>query len=356
MSGCAGLPRPDCAPSPKPGEIGTICGFHGPEDLEYVRKSGLIVVSNLRLPGRLGQGGGFLSGFEPGSEDPQVLRLWPAGPGKESLVEPEPSLGDPSCTEPPPPEAFAPHGITSLLVDGERQLLYAIGHRVGGASREAVEIFEMRGRGPATVLAWKACIPTPGEIQANDVVVDLDGRLVVSNYQPSGSIRHTLAAGLFGSKTGNVLTWTPVAGWQPVPGTEASMANGIALTRRGENVMFAEMMTGKVRRVPLDGGGGAIELDLGGNPDNFTETPRGTLLLATHTDGAMFMLCAFGRSPCETGWSVSEIDPDTLAVREVFRHDGTKVGAIATALEVDGTLYVGSVFDDRIGVVRFDGT
>jgi hypothetical protein len=79
------------------------------------------------------------------------------------------------------------------------------------------------------------------------------------------------------------------------------------------------------------------------------------LLLATHTDGAAFMLCALGRSPCTTGWSVSEIDPDTLAVREVYRHDGSVVGAIATALEVDGVLYVGSVFDDRVGVVRFGG-
>jgi hypothetical protein len=75
------------------------------------------------------------------------------------------------------------------------------------------------------------------------------------------------------------------------------------------------------------------------------------LLIATHTGGAAFMLCRFGRLPCATSWEVWEMDPETLAMHKVIAHDGSIVGAIATALEVDGVLYLGSVFDDRIGVV-----
>jgi hypothetical protein len=349
LPACGGTPRPDCAPPAGIGEIGTICGFQGPEDLEYVRKVGLVVVSNMRHGGRLGSGGGFLAAFEPGVE-PTVVRLWPTS--DPPAADPSPDLGDPACTEPPPATGFAPHGLTSRLVDGHRQLLYVVGHRGSRGSREAVEIFEMRGRGADTVLEWKACVPTPGRIQANDVALTPDGDIVISNYQPSGSMRHMILAALLRRPTGDVRTWNHGDGWQIVPGTEALMANGVAVTRRGENVLFAETMTGKLHRVPIAGGGGGISIEIGGNPDNLTRTPRDTLLLATHTQGAAFMLCMFGRAPCTTSWIVTEIDPDTLATRDVLTHDGAIVGAVATALEVDDLLFLGSVFDDRVGVVR----
>ena len=92
-------------------------------------------------------------------------------------------------------------------------------------------------------------------------------------------------------------------------------------------------------------------MDIGGNPDNLTWTPRGTLLLATHTAGSRFMLCALGARPCTTGWAVYEVDPVTLAATLVVEHDGTDLGAVATALEADGVIYLGSVYDDRIGAI-----
>jgi hypothetical protein len=348
--GCAdGRQRPPCRPPAAAGEIGSICGFHGPEDLEYVRRTGVIVVSNLRLDGRLGEGGGFLSGFEPG-EAPAVVRLWPTASG--APAQPAPELGDPACIEPPPAESFSPHGITSTALEDGRVLLYVAAHASAGRSREAIEIFEMRGRGHDTTLVWNACIPTAGAIQANDVVLTPDGTVIVSNYQPDGSMRHMLLAALFGMRSGNVMAWSSATGWRVVPSTEAELANGVAVARRGENVLFAETMTGVIHRVPLAGGGGGIDVEIGGNPDNFTQTPRGTLLVATHTAGAAFLACRLGRRPCKTTWSVYEIDPDTLATRKVIDHDGSVVGAVATALEVEGLLYFGSVFDDRIGVMR----
>ena len=63
------------------------------------------------------------------------------------------------------------------------------------------------------------------------------------------------------------------------------------------------------------------------------------------------MPCAFGRQPCRSGWAVYEIDPVTLAARPVLEHDGEDLGAVATALEVNGRIYLGAVFDDRVGTV-----
>jgi hypothetical protein len=344
-----GLERPPCRPPAAAGALGSICGFHGPEDLEYVRRAGLVVVSNLRLDGAVGEGGGFLAAFEPG-EAPKVVRLWPGPTG--TPAEPEPELGDPACTTPPPAEGFSPHGLTSATLENDRVVLYVAGHASEGRSREAIEIFELRGRGTDSTLTWKACIPTADAIQANDVALTPDGNVIVSNYQPDGSLRHTIFAALFGVRSGNVMEWSRDPGWRVIPTTEAQLANGVAVTRRGETVLYTETMTGRVHRVPIAGGGGGIDVDIGGNPDNLTRTPRGTLLVATHTGGAAFMACRFGRTPCTTSWAVYEIDPDTLATRKVLDHDGSVVGAVATALEVDGLLYFGSVFDDRVGVMR----
>jgi hypothetical protein len=231
-------------------------------------------------------------------------------------------------------------------------MLYVAGHASAGRSREAIEIFELRGRGTESTLTWRACIPTADAIQANDVALTPDGNVIVSNYQPDGGLRHTIFAALFGRPSGNVMEWSRDTGWRVIPATEAQLANGVAVTRRGETVLYAETMTGRVHRVPVAGGGGGIDVEIGGNPDNFTRTPRGTLLIASHTGGVAFMACRFGRTPCTTSWAVYEIDPDTLATRKVLDHDGSVVGAVATALEVDDLLYFGSVFDDRVGVMR----
>jgi hypothetical protein len=308
----------------------------------------LIVVSNLRFGGILGEEGGYFSAFVPGVTA-EPFRLWPRDDDPTPL--PDPTLGDPSCTTPPPPDAFYPHGLTSRS-DLDRVLIYVVAHAGSPRAREAVEIFELAGRGTDSALTWKGCIPTPGKIQGNDIVLSADGeKIVMSNFEPDSSLRHMFAAGLFGVRTGNVLTWTRETGWKAVEGSDAEMANGVALARRGETVLYTETMTGLIHRLPIEHGGGAIEINIGGNPDNFTQTPRGSLLVATHTGGTKFMLCRFGRLPCATSWEVWEMDPETLAMHKVIAHDGSTVGAVATALEVDGVLYLGSVYDDRIGVV-----
>ena len=118
-------------------------------------------------------------------------------------------------------------------------------------------------------------------------------------------------------------------------------------------VYYAETGTGRIGRVPRAGaaaGKSPERVTIGGNPDNLSLSPRGTILTATHTDGAAFLLCVFGRRPCRTGWSVFEIDPATLRATQLLHHDGSAVGAVASATEFDGRIYFGSVFDDRIGV------
>ncbi|MGH7898460.1 MAG: hypothetical protein ACREQQ_10935, partial [Candidatus Binatia bacterium] len=54
LAACAGEPRGPCAPNPGPGELGTLCGVANPEDVEAVASAGVVVVSEMRFPGRPG--------------------------------------------------------------------------------------------------------------------------------------------------------------------------------------------------------------------------------------------------------------------------------------------------------------
>src|SRR5262249_62398994 len=57
--GCRAQPRGPCNPEPRPGELGTICGFENPQDVEAVPAAGVVLVSEIRVV--QGTGGGAIS-------------------------------------------------------------------------------------------------------------------------------------------------------------------------------------------------------------------------------------------------------------------------------------------------------
>jgi hypothetical protein len=345
LLGCSrAAPRGPCSGA---GPVPTICGFENPEDIEWVPDAGLLVVSDLRMWNVKIPGGGFLSALEPGSTE--IRKLWPTGEADD--LAPEPAFGDPSCPGPPDPKAFFNHGLTSVP-RGDGAILYVVGHRSDrGEGREAVEVFYLRGRGKDARVAWKACIPTEGAIQVNDVAVAPDGAVIVSNYQPTGSPWHTIRSVMLGRKTGDVMGWKALRGWRHVPDTAARQANGVAVSPSGEWIYYSETGSGLVHRITSDGSPPHTTVKVGGNPDNLSWTSRGTLLVATHTGGARFLGCANGRLPCRTSWEIHEIDPATMSEKRILVHDGSSLGAVSAATEAGGKIYLGSVFDDRIGAV-----
>ncbi len=354
--GCATEPRSACIPDPPPGSVGSICGFANPEDVEAVPAAGLLIVSQMRR----GSSGGSLAALalaalplDPGAQKhTRPRRLWPSGDQRRDRSTAAP-LGEPSCTEPPAADVFAPHGLSSAATDIPGVVRIAV---VGHGGREAIELFDLTGAGDSAALSWRGCVPLPPGTTGNDVSLAADGEIVVSNYMPQmggwRGLYHTLKSGL-GFNTGDVMAWRSGQGWRHLTGTAAPAPNGVLVTPDGATVFYAETGSGRVSRVPRAGaaaGSTAEHVVIGGNPDNLSLSPRGTILAATHTDGAAFLLCAFGRVPCRTGWSLFEIDPATLHARQLLHHDGSVVGAVASAAEVDGRTYFGAVFDDRIGV------
>lgn len=349
--GCSTAPRGACDPDPAPGTVGSICGFANPEDVEVVRTAGLLLVSEMRR----GSSGGMLAALplDPALQKTAApRRLWPTGErhrdsGGSALT------GDAGCMTAPDPQAFAPHGLTSAPGDRAGITRVAV---VAHGQREAVELFDLTGSGETATLSWTGCVPLPPDTVGNDVSFAPDGEIIVSNYMPAMAgwhgLYYTLKGGV-GLNTGDVMAWSRGRGWRHLPGTTAPSPNGVLVSPDGAEIFYAETGSGQVSRVPRAGASGnrsAEYVAIGGNPDNLSLSPRGTILAATHTDGAAFLLCAFGRTPCRTGWSIFEIDPATLRSTLLLHHDGRIVGGVASAAEYDGRIYLGAVFDDRIGV------
>jgi sugar lactone lactonase YvrE len=349
--GCADpAPRGPCTATPP---IGTVCGFENPEDIEFIESAAVIAASNMRFDGRDPEGvvrGGFLSLLDPTTG--AVRRAWPTAPTMTGAAIP--GIGDPICGA-PPAGALYPHGLVSARRDGAT-LVYVVGHRGEHGGREAVEIFAASGSADATVLRWSGCIPIPPAMMGNDVAIAPDGEVVVSNYQPSPSLWYTVEANLFGMNTGDLRAWSPGRGWRTIPDTASRMPNGVAVSPDGAVVYYSETASGRVHRRARLSGADHASVVIGGNPDGMAWSPRGTLLVATHTAGASLLGCAFGRSPCRTGWEIYEIDPTTLATTLLLAHDGMALGAASSPIAAAGRLYLGSIWDDRIGVAPLGGS
>jgi hypothetical protein len=335
--------RGPCEPQPGPGRLGTICGFANPEDVEAVPAARLLLVSEMRPLVGHGTGGGLIAALT--GPDARPRTLFPPGVPANA-----PPAGDPSCTAPPPADRFAPHGLTAAPgpTPGITRVA-VVGHRF----REAIELFDLQGEGDAATLAWRGCVPLPSGAVGNDVAIAPDGELVVTNFQPSMTgvwlLYYNVLAGL-GLNTGDVLGWLPERGWRRIPGSEARTPNGIAVSRDGTTVFFAEAAAGRVVALPR-AGGTPRRVSVVGDPDNLAWTTHGTLLAGSHIPGTRMLACLLGRTPCRSAWALVEIDPTTLRSREVFHHDGDAVGAVASAAEFGDCMYFGSVFDDRIGVL-----
>jgi sugar lactone lactonase YvrE len=232
---------------------------------------------------------------------------------------------------------------------------------VGHETREAVELFDLEGRGDDARLVWRGCAPLPRGTSGNDVAIAPDGEIVVSNYLADPPMRLTfrafasmLGASLFGRPTGDVLAWKRGRGWRHVDGTAASLPNGVAVSGDGVTLYFAETATGHVYRLPREGASsGKVEsLTIAGKPDNLSWTERGTLLVGTHLSAAAMTRCAFGGDPCRSPWAVFEIDPRAWTARELFRHDGDALGAVASASSFGDLIFFAAVYGDRIGILR----
>lgn len=316
-----------CAPN---GEITYVCGLMNAEDIVAVGDTGWLVASRLTpIGGTTGAGGMYLIN----AREKTARELFPGT---------SPSLRHDETMFPSCPgldlDAFDTHGLALRERAPGIYRLYATSH----GALEAIQAFELDVRGGEPSVAWVGCVPLPDGIWANSVAILSDGGFVTTKFMADPSDPAGFQSIIAGEINGEVYEWRPGGEVQAIPGTELSGANGIELSPDerflyvaafgGREVVRYDMSTNPPSKT-------SVSLDI--NPDNLRWTPDGDLL----TVGSDL---ASGAG----GWTVYRIDAEALDAAAIGGADGSaSLQGAATALEVDGEIWIGTYSGDRVGIM-----
>jgi hypothetical protein len=308
-------------PAPPPGppcntNDGYICGQQAPEDLIAMGTDWAVASAYA------GTGGITLIRIK----DRTSLTAYPAPSAKER----HDAKTYPQCPG-PPRGAFTTHGVYVPPGNGPTHKLFAVGH----GARESIEVFDVDTRGATPVVTWIGCVIAPEPIGLNSVRSLPDGGFITTNFLPRGAEIGTLMSG---AVNGELWEWHTKSGWQKVPGSEASGANGVELSDDGKTLYIAAW-----------GSQSFIRLSRGANPPKREEIPLGFRIDNIHwaKDGTLL-----GAGQVGQDWRVVKIDPKTLKVQTLYSQDDKPgFGGGTVALEVGDKLWVGSYRGDRIAVV-----
>ncbi len=318
-------PAPPC----RAADTQFVCGLQSPEDLVTLPGGQWVVASAYS-----GTGGVYLARVS----DRTSTVVYPAAGAREAL---DAKTYD-AC--PGPPNAatkarFQTHGLYLLERPNRVHRLFVVLH--GG--RESVEVFDVDARQPTPVFTWIGCAVAPDPIGLNSVRGLPDGGFVATNFLPRGGAPNGMAQMQTGQKNGELWEWHPGTAWRMVPGSPASGANGLELSKDGKSLYVAAWGSQSFFRLSR---GQAPpkrdEVNLGFRVDNIRWSKDGSILATGQTGTPT--------TPSET--VIVKIDPKTLRVREVLRRASTaEFGSGTVAVEVGRQWWVGTFRGDRVAIV-----
>jgi hypothetical protein len=311
-------PAPACDPAD-----GYICGVEAPEDLMALGNDWAVASA------MAGSGGVTLIRLA----DRMAYTAYPS-PAARAVPD---ATTYPDC--PGPPEtgevgAFTTHGVYVAPGAGPQHKLFVVGH----GARESIEIFDVDTSGAIPDVTWIGCVIAPDPIGLNSVRGLPDGGFLTTNFNPRNM---QMQAMMDGTRNGELWEWHTDSGWEMVPGSEASGANGVELSDDGQTIYVAawgsqSFFTLSANKDRPD----RQEIDLGFRIDNIHWSRDGRLITAGQVG---------------QDWRVALIDPETLEVEEIYRLDDMPgFGGGTVALEVGDELWIGSYRGDRIAVIPND--
>jgi len=326
----AQAPRGQAAPLPcvpqGPNGIQYVCDQSAPEDLVLVPGSQWIVATSYG-----GKGGVRIVNVK----DKKSILAYPAETSKERLDK---KTYD-TCPGAPDAEQkamFTTHGIA--LREGRNNLhtVYVVNH----GKRESIEVFELDAKTTPPSLTWIGCAVAPDPIGLNEVLPLADGGFIGTDFLARGDAqaRTRMTAG---EVNGALWQWHTGKGWEKIPGSEASGANGLAISKDGKTLYVAAWGNQSFFRMSL--GQTPVkreDIKLGFRPDNVRWAP----------DGSLYVTGQGGAGQMQTT-NIIKIDPQSLKVTEVLTQaNSPEFGAGTVTVEVGKELWVGSYRGDRIAI------
>jgi hypothetical protein len=328
---------------------GDHCGFVRPEDLAAVDRDGRWLLVSQGAPEAplvlLDTATGRRAGVAP----PPA-----ATPVEAVFTRPRGAAGE-RC--PGPPLRIEAGGNDVRRVAGRP--LAAVVNRAGPTR---IELYDVRVDAVSVpALRWRDCVPVPDGVALNDVALGPDGEIYASQmFDPP---RDADAAAALRSKflaaapTGRALRWTAASGWQPVPGTAASFANGIAVSNDGRWLALAGTFDQAVLLLPRARGRASTRaprrVPLRLQPDNLTRDGAAGFVVAGHTGTPVTGIdpCRSLRdAACGFPFAVSRVDARAATAAQLYREEGRATPGASVAVATGAGLYLGSAFGDRVAL------
>ena len=308
------------------GNVQFICGQDAPEDLVLVPGSEWVVASVYS------QNGGIRL---INVRDKTTTAAYPSAASREQLDAKTYN----SCPGPPDvaeKAKFRTHGLALRAGRNSTHTLYVVHH----GNRESIEVLEIDARAKPPSLTWIGCAVAPEPVGLNSVVALPDGGFAATNFLARNADAGARGKMLAGENNGEIWEWHTGTGWKIVPGSEASGANGLEVSKDGKWLYVAAWGSQSFFR--LSRGQAPPKRDvipLGFRVDNIRWAP----------DGSLFGAGQGGAAPGQPTSNVVKINPNTLKVQELIRQPNTDAfGAGTVAVQVGKELWVGSFRGDRI--------
>jgi hypothetical protein len=320
------------------GNLHPVCGMQAPEDIAVVPGGQFLLLSEL---GNIGQYPGRIVLFDVNNES--WRSIFPNG----QATAPDTLQGDASCTEPPGVE-MSPHGTHLVqLEDGSWRYLV-----VNHGGREAVELFALTLPVSGTPeLEWQGCVFPADNTLINDVVGLSNSDVIFTRmYHPQDFMGELRA--MLGFESGDVWRWNKASGLELLPGTEGSLTNGIEISADERYIFINQYMDKEIQKYDLLAREttGVAEVAYA---DNSAWGPSGELWLTRHEmEPAVYLACTREDGvTCGMAFEVVALDPETMATRVIFRHQGPPMGAATVATPLGDKVYLGSFLGDRLLIV-----
>ena len=300
------------------GDVRFLCDMVSPEDIAVLPGAEWAIASGAREGGRL---------HLVNVADKSTSVLFPT-PESESVLDAEAYPACPGPLDLANPDISRLHGLYLDPGGDDTHTLLVVHH----GPRESIEFFEVdAGDGPPG-LTWTGCAVAPEGATLNSVVALPGGGFATTN------------AGI------GVWEWHADSGWEVLPESEDTAANGIEVSANGELLYIAGWAEEKLTR--LSRGVTPVRKDviqLGFRPDNLRMALDGSVIYAAgHTDRDGNSITDPREPTLETS-NVAEIDPETLEFERVFVHPAMP-GFISstTAIRIGDELWLGSYRGDRL--------
>jgi sugar lactone lactonase YvrE len=314
------------APCTPQGNVQYVCGLTSPEDLVLVPGGNWLIASEYG-----GTGGIRVINVH----DKTTTLAYPTAEAKDKLDK---KTYD---TCPGPPDAadkamFTTHGMALREGKSSQHTLYVVHH----GKRESIEVFQVDARGKQPILTWIGCAVAPDPIGLNEVVPLPDGGFIGTDFlarnDPGARARMTA-----GEVNGALWEWHTGKGWKKVPGSEASGANGLELSKDGKTIYVAAWGSQSFFRLTLNQKPAKRDdITLGFRADNVRWAP----------DGQLYVTGQGMMGQTQTS-NIVKVDPKTMKVTEILTQaNNNAFGAGTVTVQIGSELWVGSYRGDRVAI------